>query len=94
MSMPFLGEIVMFGYGRVPRGFAPCDGQLLPIASNAPLFSMLGTTYGGDGGSTFALPDLRARAPMYQGQLGAHGPQPCLGLNFCIALEGELPRLA
>jgi microcystin-dependent protein len=98
MSMPFLGEIVMFGYGQVPPGFAPCDGQLMAIASNAPLFSILGTSYGGDGSRTFALPDLRARAPLYDADLAPHGSeakaQPCLGLNFCIALQGEFPRFA
>ena len=61
---PFIGEIVMFGGNFAPRGWAFCDGQLLPIAQNTALFSILGTTYGGDGRTTFALPDLRGRAPI------------------------------
>ncbi|WP_428742990.1 phage tail protein [Tenacibaculum sp.] len=61
---PFIGEIVMFGGNFAPRGWAFCDGQLLPISQNTALFSILGTTYGGDGRTTFALPDLRGRAPI------------------------------
>lgn len=57
----------MFGGNFAPRGYALCDGQLLPISSNAALFSILGTTYGGDGRTTFALPDLRGRAPIHAG---------------------------
>ena len=64
MSEPFLAEIVMFAGNFAPRGWAYCDGQLLPISSNSALFSLLGTTYGGDGRTTFALPDLRGRIPM------------------------------
>ncbi len=64
---PFLGEIIMFGGNFAPRGWALCDGQLLPISQNSALFSILGTTYGGDGRTTFALPDLRGRAPMHAG---------------------------
>jgi len=67
MSEPFIGEIKMIGYNFAPRGWALCDGQLLPISQNTALFSILGTTYGGDGRSTFALPDLRGRAPLQQG---------------------------
>lgn len=67
---PFLGEIVMFAGNFAPRGWALCDGQLLPIASNSALFSLFGTIYGGDGRTTFALPDLRGRAPVHWG----HGP--------------------
>ena len=62
-----IGVIKMFGGNFAPRGWALCDGQLLPISQNAALFSILGTTYGGDGRTTFALPDLRGRAPMHQG---------------------------
>ena len=65
---PFLGEIKMFAGNFAPRGFAFCDGQLLAISSNTALFSLLGTTYGGDGRTTFALPDLRGRAPIHAGQ--------------------------
>ncbi len=64
---PFLAEIVMFGGNFAPRGWALCDGQLLPISSNTALFSLLGTTYGGDGRTTFALPDLRGRIAMHPG---------------------------
>ncbi len=64
MSDPFIAEIIMFGGNFAPRGWAFCDGQLLPIAQNAALFSILGTTYGGDGRTTFGLPDLRGRIPM------------------------------
>jgi microcystin-dependent protein len=70
MSAPFLGEIRLFAGNFAPRGFAFCAGQLLPIAANTALFALLGTTYGGDGVQTFALPDLRGRAPLHQG----HGP--------------------
>ncbi len=64
---PFIGAIVMFGGNFAPRGWATCDGQLLPISSNSALFSILGTTYGGDGRTTFALPDLRGRVSMHPG---------------------------
>ena len=67
---PFIGEISMFGGNFAPRGWAKCDGQLLPISTYSALFSLLGTTYGGDGRTTFALPDLRGRAPIHMG----HGP--------------------
>lgn len=67
MSEPFIGEIKMFGSNFAPRGWALCDGQLLPIAQNSALFSLLGTTYGGDGRTTFGLPDLRGRVPMHPG---------------------------
>ncbi len=68
MSDPFIGEIRMVGFNFAPTGWALCDGQLLPIAQNTALFSLLGTTYGGNGVSTFALPDMRGRAPVHQGQ--------------------------
>jgi microcystin-dependent protein len=64
---PFIGEISMFGGNFAPRGWAFCDGQLLAISGNSALFSLLGTTYGGDGRTTFALPDLRGRAPIHAG---------------------------
>lgn len=70
MSEPFIGQISSFGFDFAPRGWAKCDGQLLPISSNTALFSLLGTTYGGDGKTTFALPDLRGRAPLHQGHSG------------------------
>ena len=64
---PFIGQIQLFGFNFNPRGWAKCDGQLLPISQNTALFSLLGTTYGGDGRTTFALPDLRGRFPTSQG---------------------------
>lgn len=65
---PFVGQISLFGFNFAPRGWALCQGQLLPIAQNTALFSLLGTTYGGDGRTTFALPDLRGRMPIGFGQ--------------------------
>jgi microcystin-dependent protein len=67
MADPFIAQIVMFGGNFAPRGWAFCDGQLLAISSNTALFSLLGTTYGGDGRTTFALPDLRGRFAMHPG---------------------------
>jgi microcystin-dependent protein len=67
MSEPFLSEIRMVGFTFAPRGWAFCNGQLLPILQNQTLYSLLGTTYGGDGRTTFALPDLRARTPIHHG---------------------------
>jgi microcystin-dependent protein len=64
---PFIGEIRMFAGNFAPRGWAKCEGQLLAISQNSALFSILGTTYGGDGRTTFALPDLRGRVPMHYG---------------------------
>ena len=64
---PFIGEIMIFAGNFAPRGWAACDGQLLSIASNTALFSILGTTYGGNGTTNFALPDLRGRVPMHAG---------------------------
>jgi len=67
---PFVGQIIMFGGNFAPRGWALCNGQLLPVSGNDALFSILGTTYGGNGRTTFGLPDLRGRVPMHAG----HGP--------------------
>jgi microcystin-dependent protein len=67
MSEPFLSEIKMVSFDFPPRGWALCNGQLLPINQNQALFSLLGTTYGGDGRVTFALPDLRGRTPIHEG---------------------------
>ena len=64
MTEPFIGEIQVFPFGFAPRGWAQCNGQLLPINQNQALFSLLGTMYGGDGRTTFALPDLRGRVPV------------------------------
>lgn len=68
MSQPFLGEIRMFAFGRTPQGWQACDGSLLPIAQFDALFALIGTIYGGDGQTTFAVPDLRGRIPVHQGQ--------------------------
>ena len=67
MSEPFLAEVRIVGFNFPPRGWATCDGQILPINQNQSLFSLLGTTYGGDGRTTFALPDLRGRTPIHTG---------------------------
>src|SRR6266699_1246250 len=67
MSDPFIGEIRMFGGNFAPNGWAFCSGQTLPISEYDTLFTLIGTTYGGDGQSTFALPDLRGRLPVHQG---------------------------
>jgi len=67
MSSPFVGEIRMFGGNFAPVGWAFCDGALVPISENDTLFNLIGTTYGGDGQSTFALPDLRDRVPVHTG---------------------------
>jgi microcystin-dependent protein len=67
MSDPFLGEVKIVGFYFAPRGWAKCDGQLLPINQNQALFSLLGTQFGGNGQTTFALPDLRGRVPMHAG---------------------------
>ena len=67
MSQPFLSEIKIFSFGYAPRGWSMCNGQLLPINQNQALFSLLGTTYGGNGQTTFALPDLRGRVPIHEG---------------------------
>jgi microcystin-dependent protein len=68
MSEPFLGMVATFGFSFAPRGWAFCNGQLLSIAQNTALFSLLGTTYGGDGQTTFALPNLQSRVPLHFGQ--------------------------
>ncbi len=67
MPQPYVGEIRMFGGNFAPAGWMFCEGQLLPISENETLFNLIGTTYGGDGQSTFALPDLRGRIPIHQG---------------------------
>jgi microcystin-dependent protein len=67
MAQPYVGEIRMFGGNFAPAGWMFCEGQLLPISENETLFQLIGTTYGGDGESTFALPDLRGRIPLHFG---------------------------
>lgn len=100
---PFMGQIVLFGGSFAPRGWAFCEGQLLAISSNTALYSVLGTEYGGDGRSTFALPDLRGRVAVHKGDCAGVVPtcaQPAsakdagtanLGLNYIIALQGDFP---
>jgi len=76
MSQPYVGEIRMVGFNFAPAGWALCDGQLLPISGYETLFNLIGTTYGGDGQSTFGLPDLQGRIPFHQGNgmvLGENG---------------------
>ena len=68
MSSPYVGQIIMFAGNFAPVGWALCDGRLMAIADNMALFNLIGTTYGGDGESTFALPDMRGRVPLSQGQ--------------------------
>lgn len=94
MADPFVGEIRIFPFNFAPQGWAFCNGQLMPLAQNTALFSLLGTTYGGDGKSTFALPNLMGRTPMHPGQgqgltekfLGEEGGQQAVQL-----IEAEMP---
>ena len=89
MSEPFLGEVKMISWNFPPKGWAFCNGQLLPINQNQALFSILGTTYGGDGRTTFALPDLRSRTPLHVGNgftLGQQG-----GETAHTLIMSELP---
>ena len=85
MSEPFLSEIRIMSFGFAPRSWALCNGQFLPINQNQALFSLLGTTYGGNGQTTFALPDLRARIPIHMGSghtLGERGGEPAHTLSI------------
>jgi len=89
MAEPFLSEIRVMSFGFAPKGWALCDGQLLPINQNQALFSLLGTTYGGDGRVNFALPDLRGRVPIHTGNghtLGERGGEQAHTLSI-----NELP---
>ena len=94
MADPFVAEIRIFPFDFAPKGWALCDGQLLPLSQNTALFSLLGTTYGGDGKSNFALPDLQGASPMQPGQgpglklrdLGETG-----GVESVTLLESEIP---
>jgi microcystin-dependent protein len=95
MSSPFVAEIRIFGFNFAPKGWAFCDGQILPLSQNTALFSLLGTTYGGDGKSNFALPNLQGSAPMQPGQgsglslrdLGENG-----GEQTVTLLNSEIPN--
>ena len=91
---PFVAEIRIFPFNFAPRGWAWCDGQLLPLSQNTALFSLLGTTYGGNGKSNFALPDLQGRAPMHPGQgpgLSLHDLGETGGSDTVTLLESEIP---
>jgi len=94
MSEPFLGEIKAFGFNFAPRGFAFCNGQLLAISQYSALFSLLGTTYGGDGRTTFALPDLQGRVPMHFGHGGGLSYRPLgqkAGSEITTLIAANLP---
>ncbi|HXG95064.1 MAG TPA: tail fiber protein [Blastocatellia bacterium] len=94
MADPFVAEIRIFPFNFAPQGWAFCDGQILPISQNTALFSLLGTTYGGDGKSNFALPDLQGRAPMHPGQgpgLSLHDLGETGGSETVTLLESEIP---
>lgn len=94
-SDPFLGEIRLFGGNFAPRNWATCEGQLLPIAQNSALFSLLGTMYGGDGRTTFALPDLRGRVVMGQGNGPGLTSRPIgqkIGQETVVLSESNLPQ--
>ena len=96
-SDPFIGEVIMFAGNFAPRGWAFCDGQLLAISQHQALFSILGTTYGGDGRTTFGLPDLRGRVPLHVGngpglssyRLGQKGGTESVGLTIIPTQKGK-----
>ncbi len=97
MADPFVAEIRIFPFNFAPKGWAFCNGQLMPISQNTALFSLLGTTYGGDGKSNFALPDLQGRAPMHPGQgpgLSLHDLGEPGGSETVTLLESEIPAHA
>lgn len=94
MADPFVAEIRIFPFNFAPKGWAWCNGQLLPLSQNTALFSLLGTTYGGNGKSNFALPDLEGRAPMHPGQgpgLSLHDLGENGGSETVTLLESEIP---
>ena len=94
MADPFVAEIRIFPFNFAPRGWAWCDGQLLPLSQNTALFSLLGTTYGGDGKSNFSLPDLQGRASMHPRQgpgLSLHDLGETGGSETVTLLESEIP---
>lgn len=94
MADPFVAEIRIFPFNFAPKGWAWCNGQLLPLSQNTALFSLLGTTYGGNGKSNFALPDLQGRAPMHPGQgpgLSLHDLGEMSGSETVTLLESEIP---
>lgn len=90
MSEPFLAEVRMVGFNFAPRGWAFCDGQILPINQNQSLYSLLGTTYGGDGRTSFALPDLRGRTPIHVS--ASHGLGEKAGEESHTLSVAEIPQ--
>jgi microcystin-dependent protein len=107
MSEAMTGEIRLFSSDAIPQNWMPCNGQLLQIRDNPALFSLLGTSYGGDSNTTYALPDLRARIPIHESDRRRIGdrvrtasgservptePQPFLAFSFCICTHGNFPR--
>src|SRR3954463_15515778 len=91
---PFVAEIRIFPFNFAPKGWAWCDGQILPLSQNTALFSLLGTTYGGDGKSNFALPDMQGSAPMHPGQgpgLSLHDLGETGGSDTVTLLQSEIP---
>src|SRR5690606_21678322 len=96
----YIGEIRMFAGNFAPRGWAFCEGQMLPISQNTALFSLLGTTYGGDGRTTFALPDLRGRVPVQSGtgpglssyRLGQSGGSETITVNISGSQTGDMAK--
>ena len=94
MADPFVAEIRIFPFNFAPKGWAFCDGQLMPLSQNTALFSLLGTTYGGNGKSNFALPNLQGRAPMQPGQgpgLSLHDLGETAGSESVTLLDSEIP---
>lgn len=89
MGTPFMGEIKIISWNFAPQGWAFCNGQFLPINQNQALFSLLGTTYGGNGQTTFALPDLRGRAPLHRGQQNTLGTR--AGQEAHTVTQSEMP---
>src|ERR1700745_2424478 len=94
MADPFVAEVRIFGFNFAPKGWAFCDGQILPLSQNTALFSLLGTTYGGDGKSNFALPNMQGNVPMHPGQgpgLSLHDLGETGGSDTVSLLESEIP---
>src|SRR5438045_5961282 len=97
MADPFVAEIRIFPFNFAPKGWAFCDGQILPLSQNTALFALLGTTYGGDGKSNFALPNMQGNAPMHPGQgpgLSLHDLGETGGAETVTLLEAEIPAHA
>src|SRR3979409_901138 len=94
MADPFVAEVRIFPFNFAPKGWAWCDGQLMPLSQNTALFALLGTTYGGDGKSNFALPDMQGNAPTHPGQgpgLSLHDLGETGGSETVTLLESEMP---